>query len=218
MSLIKSKKRVEDHGEVFTPDWLVDDMINLVSEEATRIDSRFLEPACGDGNFLQRILKHKLSIVDRKFKKNDFERRHFSLLSLMCTYGIELLSDNVLLCRKRLLDLYTDHLKLSRDDDLGRAASYVLRQNIVHGNALTMQTATGQPLTFAEWGYVGKGKFQRRDFRLDVLTGMSSFRAEDSLFAELGNHELFTPIKAWTNMTISNLGSNANEAFEGSRS
>ena len=86
MSLIKSKKRVADHGEVFTPPWLVDAMLDLVKEEAERIDARFLEPACGSGNFLVGVLQRKLATVELKFGKSDFEKRHYALLALMCIY------------------------------------------------------------------------------------------------------------------------------------
>ncbi|MBW0159494.1 DNA methyltransferase [Sedimentimonas flavescens] len=205
MSLIKSKKRVSDHGEVFTPPWLVDAMLDLVKDEAERIDSRFLEPACGSGNFLVRVLQRKLAAVEIKFGKSDFEKRHYSLYALMCTYGIELLPDNIAECRANMLDVLTDYLSLDEADEMYRAASYVLAQNLVHGDALTMRTQDGQPITFAEWGYLGKGKFQRRDFRLDVLTGSSAFSAEGTLFAHLGKHEIFTPIRTWPAMTLRDL-------------
>ena len=189
MSLIKSKKRVADHGEVFTPPWLVEAMLNLVKDEIERIDSRFLEPACGSGNFLARVLQRKLAAVELKFGKSDFEKRHYALLALMCTYGVEILSDNIGECRANMLKIFADYLNLNESDDLYRAASYVLSQNLMHGDALTMRTHDRQPITFAEWGYLGKGKFQRRDFRFDVLTGSSAFSAEGSLFAHLGKHE-----------------------------
>lgn len=205
MSLIKSKKRVADHGEVFTPPWLVDAMLDLVNDEAERIDSRFLEPACGSGNFLVRVLQRKLAAVEIKFGKSDFEKRHYSLYALMCTYGIELLPDNIAECRANMLDVLAEYLNIDEADEAYRAASYVLAQNLVHGDALTMRTEGGQPITFAEWGYLGKGKFQRRDFRLDVLTGSSAFSAEGTLFAHLGKHEIFTPIRTWPAMTLRDL-------------
>src|SRR6266852_96903 len=142
MTLFKSRQRVADHGEVFTPPWMVEVMLDLVKSETERIDSRFLEPACGSGNFLVRVLQRKLAAVEVKFGTSEFEKRHYALLALMCTYGIELLAD-----------------------------------------------------TIAEWGYLGKGKFQRRDFRLDVLTHMSTFMEQNPLFASLGKHEIFTPTK-----------------------
>jgi hypothetical protein len=73
MNLIKSKRRVADHGEVFTPRWLVEKMLDLVKGETERIDSRFLEPACGSGNFLVPVLQRKLAAVEIKFGKTEFE-------------------------------------------------------------------------------------------------------------------------------------------------
>lgn len=204
-SQIKSKERVADHGEVFTPAWMVEAMLDLVKGESERIDSRFLEPACGDGNFLVQVLRRKLAAVELRYGKSDFERRHYALLAIMCIYGIELLPDNIADCRANLLVILAEYLNLDESDDLYRAAFYVLSQNLVHGDALEMKTHDKQAITFAEWGYLGKGKFQRRDFRLDTLTLSSSFSAEDSLFANLGRHEIFTPSKTYPPMTISEL-------------
>jgi hypothetical protein len=205
MSLFRSKQRVADHGEVFTPPWLVEAMLDLVKDETGRIDSRFLEPACGSGNFLVQVLRRKLVAVELKYCQSDFERRHYALLALMCMYGIDLLTDNIAECRANMLEILADYLNLKESDDLYRAASYVLSQNLVHGDALTMRTGDGEPITFAEWGYLGKGKFQRRDFRLDVLTQMSAFGEEGTLFAHLGKHEVFTPTKMYPPMTMSEL-------------
>ena len=211
MSLVKSKQRVADHGEVFTPAWMVEAMLDLVKEESERIDSRFLEPACGSGNFLVQVLRRKLSAVEHKFGRSEFERRHYALLALMCIYGIELLADNIAECRANLLEILAAYLNLEESDDLYRAAYYVLSQNLVHGDALKMLTNEGEAITFAEWGYLGKGKFMRRDFRLDVLTGSSAFSAEDSLFADMGRHEIFTPIRTYPPMTAAELASVALE-------
>lgn len=205
MNLIKSKKRVADHGEVFTPPWLVEHMLDLVKGEAERIDARFLEPACGSGNFLVPILQRKLAAVELKFGKSDFEKRHYALYGLMCAYGVELLEDNIAECRANMLDIFADYLGLDEANDLYRAASHVLSLNLVHGDAMTMRGIDGSPITVVEWGYLGKGKFQRRDFRLDVLTGMASFSAEGSLFAGLGKHEIFTPAKSFPPMTVPDL-------------
>lgn len=205
MSLIRSKKRVADHGEVFTPDWMVEAMLDLVREETERIDSRFLEPACGSGNFLVKVLRRKLAAVELKYAKAEFDRKHYALLGLMCIYGIELLADNVAECRDNLIDIFADYLSADEADDIVKAALTVLSINLIHGDALTMRTHAGEPIVFSEWGYLGRGKFQRRDFRLDVLTGSSKFSAEDSLFAHLGKHEIFTPIKTYQAMTIRDL-------------
>ncbi len=205
MNLIRSRKRVADHGEVFTPAWLVEAMLNLVKGETERIDARFLEPACGSGNFLVPVLQRKLAAVEIKFGKSDFAKRHYALWSLMCCYVVELLADNIEECRANMLEVFADYLRLDLEDDLARAADNVLVANLIHGDAPKMTNSQNKPITFAEWGYIGKGKFQRRDFRLDVLTGASAFSAEGSLFAGLGNHEIFKPIRTYTPMTIKEL-------------
>lgn len=202
---IKSKQRVADHGEVFTPAWLVEAMLDLVKDETERIDARFLEPACGSGNFLVAILRRKLAAVELKYGKSAFERQQYALLALMCLYGIELLADNIAECRANMLEIFADYLSLDETDDLYRAASFVLAQNLVHGDALTMRTHADQPITFAEWGYLGKGKFQRRDFRYDTLTLSSTFSQQGSLFANLGMHEIFQPAATYPPQTVTEL-------------
>lgn len=202
MTLVKSKQRVVDHGEVFTPSWMVEAMLDLVKAESERIDARLLEPACGSGNFIGRILMRKLAAVELKYGKSDFERRHYALLALMCIYGIELLADNLAECRENALEIFVEYTQARAEDELYLAAMHVLKTNILHGDALTMRARDGQPIAFAEWGYLGKGKFQRRDFRLDVLTGSANFSAEGSLF---GKHEIFTPIKTYAPMTMREL-------------
>src|SRR3954463_5210555 len=124
VSLIKSKQRVADHGEVFTPASMVEAMLDLVKEESERIDSRLLEPACGSGNFLVPVLRRKLAAVELKFGKSDFEKRHYALFGLMCVYGIELLDDNVAECRENMLEIFAEYLRLDEQDDLRRAATY----------------------------------------------------------------------------------------------
>ena len=211
MNLIKSKRRVADHGEVFTPPWLVEKMLDLVRGETERIDSRFLEPACGSGNFLVPVLQRKLAAVEAKFGKAEFERRHYALLAVMCTYGIEILADNIAECRANMLEVFAEYLNLDETDDLYRAAFYVLSKNLVHGDALTMRMHDDQPITFAEWGYLGKGKFQRRDFRFEALTAAAAFSAAGSLFSHLGKHEIFTPTRTYPPMTVNELAAAAHE-------
>lgn len=204
-SLIKSRKRVVDHGEVFTPPWLVEKMLDLVKGETERIDSRFLEPACGSGNFLVPILQRKLAAVEARYGKMEFEKRHYALVALASLYGIELLADNIVECRANMLDVFSQFLGLTEDDDIYRAASHFLSTNLIHGDALTMKDAGGMPITVVEWSYIGKGRFNRRDFRLDVLTGTASMREERSLFAGLGNHEIFKPTKSYPPVTVREL-------------
>ena len=214
-SLIKSKKRVADHGEVFTPPWLVEKMLDLVKGETERIDSRFLEPACGSGNFLVPILQRKLAAVEVKYGKSKFEKEHFALLALTSLYGVELLADNIAECRANMLGVYADYLGIEPEDDAYRAASHVLSLNLIHGDAMTMKTADGNPITVAEWGYLGKGKFNRRDFRLDVLTGMSQFKEEQSLFSHLGRHEIFQPAKDYPPLRIREMAALDNAVQKG---
>lgn len=214
--LIRSKQRVADHGEVFTPAWLVDDMIGLVRDEADRIDSRFLEPACGSGNFLVPVLRRKLAAAKGRYGRNDFEHRHFALLALMSVYGIELLADNLAECRANLIEVFAEHLGIDDSSPWYWAAGAVLTTNIVHGDALTMRTVsppTG-PITFAEWSYVGKGTYRRRDFRFDALTQAASYSqtvaaADDglqgSLFEDLGKHEIFTPVRDHGSLTVEDI-------------
>ena len=190
-------------------------MLDLVKEESERIDSRFLEPACGSGNFLVKVLKRKLCAVELKFGKSEFEKRQYALLALMCAYGIELLEDNIIECRANMLEVLADYLRIDETDDLYAAASQVLSLNLIQGDALSMKGYDGAPITFPEWGYLGKGKFQRRDFRLDVLAGSSAFSAEGTLFSHLGKHEIFTPTKTYLPMTVHDLaamGGNPQEA------
>jgi hypothetical protein len=184
---------------------MVEAMLDLVKDETTRIDSRFLESACGSGNFVAKILQRKLAAVELTYSHSEFERKHYALWALMCIYGIELLDDNIQECRKKLVDIFSQYLDLTATDNFYRAAQVVVDLNIVHGDALTMLSNNEISITFSEWGYLGKGKYQRRDFDLEVLTGTSAFKAKDSLFADLGQHEIFTPTKTYPPMTAQQL-------------
>jgi len=203
--LVKSKQRVADHGEVFTPAWMVEDMLDLVKSESERIDSRFLEPACGSGNFLKAVFVRKLRAVEARYSKSEFERRHYALFALMSIYGIELLADNILECRQNLLTIFTEFLGATDVEVWRLAANNVLGANIIQGDALTLKTADEEPIEFPEWGYLGGGKFQRRDFRYEALTQRASF--EGTLFEMLEEHELFIPTKTYAPMTVSDIAS-----------
>ncbi|ANG86820.1 restriction endonuclease subunit M [Microbacterium aurantiacum] len=202
--LVKSRQRVADHGEVFTPRWLVDDMLDLVKSETERIDSRFLEPACGSGNFLVPVLERKLTAVQSRHGRSEFEKRHYALFALMCVYGIELLPDNVAECRANLTALFARFLGPSAGHEWNRAASAVVAVNVVQGDALKMTDARGDAILFPEWGYLGRGRYQRRDFRLDDLTQRAS--ASVGLFEAFEEHEIFTPVKTYSRMTVQEVG------------
>ncbi|MDR0846792.1 MAG: hypothetical protein LBN08_04705 [Lactobacillales bacterium] len=166
--IIKSKKRVADHGEVFTPEFIVQDMLKLVEQETLRIDSRFLEPACGDGNFLDAILSKKLEVCESR-NKNDLEGyERDSFLAMTSIYGIDLLEDNVAECRNRLYETwFSRYKKKSRgewDENVVEAVKHVLRLNITCGDALTLEQADETPIVFPEWAFISEKILKRRDF------------------------------------------------------
>jgi len=198
--LVKSKQRVADHGEVFTPARVVESMLDLVKNESERIDSRFLEPACGEGAFLRQVLMRKLSTVQERYGKNEFERRHYALLGLMCIYGIELLEDNAQLCRDNLAEIFIQFIGDEEDRIWEGAARAVLDVNIVQADALTMKRPDGSHMIFPEWGYLGKGRFQRRDFQYSDLTQRSSLTG--TLLADLDEEDIFKPKKGYKPMTV----------------
>jgi hypothetical protein len=172
---VVSKQRVADHGEVYTAKREVNAMLDLVKEETERIDSRFLEPACGTGNFLVEILSRKMEVVRKKHVKNPFEYDLASAHAISSMYGVELLEDNVETCRERLLkqylDTYRQHLSKDASPEQERCIRFLLKKNILCGDALTMLQADGQPITFCEWTFIGMdGKVKRRDFELAELS------------------------------------------------
>ena len=174
---IKSRKRVADHGEVFTGEREVNAMLDLVKSETERIESRFLEPACGNGNFLAEILRRKLEAVRKasKYKGKvftaDYEKK--AIIALCSIYGVELLQDNVDACIKRLYDIwdkeYSKVMKTGASDAVRDVAKYVLKKNILCGDTLTMLKADGTPIIFSQWDFVMGDNIKRRDFRLDEL-------------------------------------------------
>lgn len=178
-SLIKSKERVTERGEVFTAEREVNAMLDLVENECIRPDSRFLEPACGDGNFLAAILKRKLAELRRKYKNSprDFER--LSIVAIGSIYGIDIMNDNVEACRNRLFSIweneYTSHCKADTSDETREAVRFIIRRNIINGNALTLMCVddkgsdTAVPIIFSEWTLIGGSQMQRSDYTLSGL-------------------------------------------------
>ncbi len=175
---IKSRERVSTHGEVFTADREVNAMLDLVQSETERIDSRFLEPACGTGNFLIRILERKLRVVSTHYASSRTDYEFNSLHALTSIYGIDIQMDNVEECRQRLYrifyDTYTQHFPKANDTDhtINFLASvrHILTCNIVWGDALTLLLPDGSsPIIFAEWSALPGMMFNRRDFTMDNL-------------------------------------------------
>lgn len=176
---IKSKQRVADHGEVFTNPREVNAMLDLVKQETERIESRFLEPACGDGNFLAEILRRKLSVVKGRYGKNLASYERYAFVAVGSIYGVELLSDNAAACRARLFEiLKQDYLPVCGKKPTPGfldAIRFVLERNVLTGNALSMRCVndlgedTSEPIIFSEWSLISDGKVKRRDYRLDEL-------------------------------------------------
>ena len=170
---VKSKKRVADHGEVFTAEREVNAMLDLVKQETERIESRFLEPACGDGNFLAEILRRKLAVVKKQYGKSPFDYEKFSVIAVSSIYGVELLSDNAQQCQERLFDIwdkeYSSNCKKETSEECRDAVHFILKRNILCGNALDLRDASGNPIIFSEWTLQNGTMFKRKDYRLDVL-------------------------------------------------
>lgn len=176
---VKSKKRVAERGEVFTAEREVNAMLDLVKQETQRIDSRFLEPACGDGNFLVEILRRKLAVVKANYKKNPDDYEKYSVIAVTSIYGVDIMKDNILDCRERLYEIwnkeYTANCKKEATDECRDSVKYILERNILCGNALSLMKVdengndTDEPIIFSEWSNVCGDSIKRRDFRLDVL-------------------------------------------------
>ena len=170
---IKSKQRVTDHGEVFTNEREVNAMLDLVKQETERIDSRFLEPACGEGAFLTEILRRKLSVVKSRYAKNAFDYERYSVQAVMSIYGVDILEDNAAICRDNLFEIwdkeYTAICKVQANDECREVVKFILQTNIICGDALTMKQNNDTPITFAEWSFVCPAMVKRRDYQLDVL-------------------------------------------------
>ena len=182
---VKSRQRVADHGEVFTAEREVNAMLDLVKSETERVDSRFLEPACGDGNFLAEILRRKLvaakrqAIPPRRKKPLPLEYEKQSVIAVASIYGVDILEDNVIACRERLYDIwnkeYTAICKNEVNEDCRKSVRFIFSRNIVCGNALSMRQVDGkgndtdEPIVFSEWTFVMGSKMQRKDFRFDKL-------------------------------------------------
>lgn len=182
---IKTKQRVADHGEVFTAEREVNAMLDLVKQETERVDSRFLEPACGDGNFLAEILRRKLEAAKkratppRKKKPLPLEFEKQSVIAMGSIYGVEILQDNVIACRERLFEIWDNEYqticKGEVNEDCRNTVRFILERNILCGNALSLKAVdengedTEQPIVFSEWAFVMGTKMQRKDFRFDKL-------------------------------------------------
>lgn len=192
---IPNRQRVIDHGEVFTPPELVNDMLDLVAHECERIDSRFLEPACGNGNFLAEVLGRKLRTVDRNNPRDSGRWERDGILAVCSIYGIDLLPDNIAACRERLLGVLSEahaaRFKEPLREPAARAAAFILSRNIVQGDALTLLAADGAAIVFSEWSPINGTMLKRRDFKFAHLIDHAHV-ANTPLFSDLGE-DVFVP-------------------------
>lgn len=200
MSQVVSKQRVSDHGEVYTNPREVNAMLDLVKHEAERIDSRFLEPACGTGNFLVEILNRKLQIVSDRYSKSQLEYERHAVIAVGSIYGIDLLPDNIKACQERLFNIFSEFYssiyKSKVKPECESAIRFILSRNILHGDALTLETiatenSVSKPIVFSEWTLANGSLIKRRDFIYAHLVDQSSHR-EMPLFSDL-DEEAYIP-------------------------
>lgn len=196
MKQVKSKERVTEHGEVFTAEREVNAMLDLVKHETERIESRFLEPACGDGNFLIEILRRKLNVVESVYGKNQLDYERYAIISVASIYGVEIQKDNVDECRIRLYTFFENRYKKmyphSFKEECLRSADYILQRNILHGDALSLKNPeTSEPIVFSEWSAVNSSKIKRRDYTMANLLENQPMDGPN-LFSDLGD-EAFIP-------------------------
>ncbi len=214
---VVSRQRVVDHGEVLTGRREVNAMLDLVKQETERIDSRFLEPACGNGNFLTAILERKLAVVERRYGNAQLDFERYAVLAVSSIYGIDILQDNVMACRERLFEifdaLYSRRFEDTCKDKCREAVRFILERNIVWGDALTLKTVgdTPQFIVFAEWSLVKGSMLKRRDFTFHGLLEHESMK-DLPLFSDLGEDVFIpTPEKEYPPIHFLEIGESANE-------
>ena len=186
---VKSKKRVTDHGEVFTNDREVNAMLDLVKHETERIESRFLEPACGNGNFLAAVLRRKLDVVDNRYSKSQLEWERYAIMAISSIYGVDILEDNAQECRGRLFKIfdesYTQHFKTDCKDECRQSVKFLFSRNILWGDALDFTNPLNkQPIVFSEWSAVNGSMIKRRDYMFKFLVEQTH---QFSMFNDEGN-------------------------------
>jgi len=192
-----SKKRVADHGEVLTAEREVNAMLDMVQHELARIDSRFLEPACGTGNFLAPVYEKKLAIIKKRYGRSQLEFERYAVVATGSIYGIDILEDNVKLCRKRLFtifdELYTALYKKRSKDTERETIRFMLDRNVLWGDALSLKTVEKQPkpIVFSEWSLVRGSMIKRRDFSFEEL--MPGNNGNANLFRQAEISDLGTP-------------------------
>ena len=187
---VKSRERVQKHGEVFTAPREVNAMLDLVKNETERLDSRFLEPACGDGNYLVEILRRKLAVAHSNYLKHQSQLQYEkdAILAISSIYGIDILPDNAQECRVRLLEIFKEQYQSlfpkSLKPECVTSAEFLLSKNIILGDALTYRRIDNPQewIIICEWSMLPSGLMNRRDYEFSYLVGDSS---ADDLFSDL---------------------------------
>lgn len=196
-SQIKSKQRVQERGEVFTNEREVKAMCDLVKDETERIESRFLEPACGDGNFLAEIVTRKLAVVSKRYGKSETDWEKYSVLAMSSVYGVDIMPDNAQDCRARLFKIwekaYKRKCKTILCEDCQNAVRFILSRNVLCGDALTMLDDNGNPIVFSEWSLIGSN-MKRRDYTLANLLETQSYY-DLPLFEDVEDVKVPKPVK-----------------------
>lgn len=215
---VKSRQRVAEHGEVYTARREVDAMLDLVKQETERIDSRFLEPACGHGNFLTAILERKLKVVEQKYRRSQIEFERYGVLAVSGIYGIDLLPDNIIDARERLLGIFTDrYVGIFKDaikPECLQSVRYILNKNIIVGDALSLRTGGNdpKPIVFSEWSLVNASLMKRRDYVFEHLVANIPL---DGLFSDLGDQAYIqTPIKEFPPVHFLKIADAENSGFD----
>jgi hypothetical protein len=213
-SQVKSKQRIAEHGEVFTAAREVNSMLDLVKQETLRIDSRFLEPACGNGNFLVEILKRKLEVVNFKYHKSQIEWERYSVLAVSSLYGVDILEDNAIECRKRLLKVYSEsyssHFHNNCNNECVKSIEFLLNRNILWGDALDFTNPISkEPIVFSEWSPVNGSLLKRRDYVFKFLVEQTH---QFALFNDEGSAAAIDePIKDFPLIHFLKLGEDGNK-------
>ena len=208
---VKSKQRVADHGEVFTNEREVNAMLDLVKQETERIESRFLEPACGTGNFLAEVLRRKLEVVRQRYKKNQIDWERYAIIAVSSIYGVDILEDNAQECRERLFKIFDDEyiflFKEKCKTECRRSIQFLLSRNILWGDALDFTNPeTKEPIVFSEWSAVNGSMLKRRDYMFKFLVEKTH---QFSLFNDEGEAaSIDEPIRSFPLIHFLKLGEN----------
>lgn len=198
--IIKSKKRIQNHGEVFTPKRIVKKIFDMpnIREACKNLTSTFLEPAAGEGVFLVEVLNRKMKMVEKNYSNDLTRYENYSLLALSTLYGVELLEDNAQKCAMNMYQVYFEAYQKQALGHGGKmknkvldSAKMIISNNIAQGNFLTKSSANGKPIVFSEWKPVNLRqnakaiKVQRTEYTIeDILDGVEKDSGEPSIHSE----------------------------------